>query len=307
MTGSQPPWGKLRSSGRSADLLRVAVAGKVLRGESGRTYAQRVAEVPGLRVSDVVCTGGPGDAPFEERHAAVCVAVVLSGTFAYHGVLGRTLLTPGALLLGEHGRPFTCSHEHGEGDRCVAFHFTPDAFEGLAADVGIRRAGFGTHRLAPSRFTAPFVAAVECALAGGSAIEEAGYALAGFALRAGEDARPPEPTPRDERRAAEAIRLMETTFDQPHTLLSLAAQSGLSPYHFLRVIVRAAGATPHQLLLRLRLRAAARRLLGSGEAVTSVAHAVGFEDLSNFVRSFRAEFGVPPSRFRRTNGFHPGT
>jgi AraC-like DNA-binding protein len=32
--------------------------------------------------------------------------------------------------------------------------------------------------------------------------------------------------------------------------------------------------------------------------VTEIALDVGFDDLSNFIRSFRAEFGVSPRRYR---------
>ena len=47
-----------------------------------------------------------------------------------------------------------------------------------------------------------------------------------------------------------------------------------------------------------RLRDAARRVATTRDPVTEIALDVGFEDLSNFIRSFRAEFGVPPSRYR---------
>ena len=36
----------------------------------------------------------------------------------------------------------------------------------------------------------------------------------------------------------------------------------------------------------------------SREPVTDIALDVGFEDLSNFMRTFRAEFGVSPRRYR---------
>jgi len=39
------------------------------------------------------------------------------------------------------------------------------------------------------------------------------------------------------------------------TLGSLAREAGLSPYHFLRTFERLAGLTPHQYVLRARLRA----------------------------------------------------
>ena len=76
-----------------------------------------------------------------------------------------------------------------------------------------------------------------------------------------------------------------------------AATVDLSPYHFLRVFAKALGVTPHQYLVRSRLRRAARLLAEKERSVTDVALDVGFADLSNFVRSFHRAAGVSPSRF----------
>jgi len=78
----------------------------------------------------------------------------------------------------------------------------------------------------------------------------------------------------------------------------LAHSAGLSPYHFLRIFKGVTGITPHQWLLRARLRKAAHVLVTAAEAVTNIALDVGFEDLSNFIHSFRAEFGVSPRQYR---------
>jgi AraC-like DNA-binding protein len=58
-------------------------------------------------------------------------------------------------------------------------------------------------------------------------------------------------------------------------------------------------AAPHQYLLGLRLRGAAR-LLRDGAAVTDAALANGFENLSHFSRTFRRRFGVSPRRYLPT-------
>jgi AraC-like DNA-binding protein len=57
--------------------------------------------------------------------------------------------------------------------------------------------------------------------------------------------------------------------------------------------------TPVQLIRRRRLEAGAR-LLEEREDVTigEVAYAVGFNSQSYFSRSFRDEFGAPPSEYR---------
>jgi AraC-like DNA-binding protein len=74
--------------------------------------------------------------------------------------------------------------------------------------------------------------------------------------------------------------------------------AGWSPFHFLRVFAATLGVTPHQYLVRSRLRHAARILAETSRSVTDVAYDVGFADLSNFVRTCRRAAGVSPSVFR---------
>jgi len=57
--------------------------------------------------------------------------------------------------------------------------------------------------------------------------------------------------------------------------------------------------TPHQYLVRSRLRRAARLLAEPDRAVTDIAMDVGFNDLSNFVRTFHRAAGVSPRGFRK--------
>jgi AraC family transcriptional regulator len=88
--------------------------------------------------------------------------------------------------------------------------------------------------------------------------------------------------------------------NQDINLQTLAAQAGLSVYHYLRVFAAVLGVTPHQYLLRCRLRKAARLLADEDRAITEIALDVGFADLSNFVRSFRRAAGVSPRAYRQT-------
>ena len=82
--------------------------------------------------------------------------------------------------------------------------------------------------------------------------------------------------------------------------LSLVRCPGrLSPFHFLRTFANVLGVTPHQYLVRSRLRHAARLLADEDRSVTDVAYDVGFGDLSNFIRTFHRAAGVSPSGFRK--------
>jgi AraC-like DNA-binding protein len=95
--------------------------------------------------------------------------------------------------------------------------------------------------------------------------------------------------------AREAILLHP---DEPHTLTSLASSVGMSPFHFARVFRSLIGAPPHRLLRDLRLDRA-RSMLLDGEGVTTTCYAVGFGNLSHFIRSFRRRFGATPSLLRK--------
>jgi AraC family transcriptional regulator len=141
-------------------LAKIAVGPKV----------RLLGQGDGWAVADVVCASGPRDRPFEERHENAAVAVVAAGSFQYRSTTGRSLMTPGSLLLGNPGQAFECGHEHGEGDRCVSFWYAPDYFERVAADAGARgaRLGFRVPRLPPLRALSRLVAQA-CARLGGAA------------------------------------------------------------------------------------------------------------------------------------------
>ena len=102
----------------------------------------------------------------------------------------------------------------------------------------------------------------------------------------------------DRRRAVETALWMEDNATEPLRLGTLAQRAGLSPFHFLRVFSRVLGVTPHQYLVRSRLRHAARLLAECTRSITDVAFDVGFGDLSNFVRTFHRAAGVSPREFR---------
>jgi AraC family transcriptional regulator len=282
------------------DPLTTALIRKARNGEPGTNFGKLVAEGEGWRVLDVLCTAGPHDRPFAERHAWESISLVLSGTFAYRSDRGSSLISPGALVLGSVGRTFECSHQHGEGDRCLSFQFAPQLFEGIARDAGASRAPFHHDRLPPLRDLAPLTARAAAALGRPASLEEVGLELAGAVIQLEGDTRraAAATATRDRARIASVLRHLDARSEEPHSLAKLASIAGLSRYHFLRTFKSVTGITPHQWILRARLREAAKRLVSSREPITEVALDVGFDDLSNFIRSFRAEFGTSPSKYR---------
>src|SRR3984893_14257373 len=113
-----------------------------------------------------------------------------------------------------------------------------------------------------------------------------------------------EPVPakaRDRRRAVETALWIDAHSHQQIDLEGAAGQADISPFHFLRLFSSVLGVTPHQYLVRSRLRHAARLLADDERSVTDVAYDVGFGDLSNFVRTFHRAAGVSPRRFREAS------
>ena len=287
--------------------LEQALAQRAAQGLPGRAASRVLAGAPGWSVSDVVCTSGPRDRPFEERHTGVSIAIVVAGSFQYRSSASQELMTPGSLLLGNPGQCYECGHEHGAGDRCLSFYYAPDYFEDLSASAGLRgsKPGFRVLRLPAGRELSPTVARACAALqsAGGSTIEiweEISLQLASqtACLTAGLSADAGGAPPSTVARVTRVLRSIERHSDTDLGLGALAREAGLSRYHFLRTFERLTGLTPHQYLLRCRLREAATRLAAEPAKILEIALDCGFGDVSNFNRAFRAEFGVSPRAYR---------
>lgn len=268
--------------------------------------ARRLVEGSGWRLDEIVCQAGPGDRPFEERHDRPSISVVVAGTFVYRSDAGRSVLYPGALLLGNRGACYCCGHEHGEGDQCRALQFEPDFFEEIAATAAATsRFRFPLNALPASEAWIELAAQIQTldCMRDGLGRDERVIALAAAILArlSGEKRRPVRLSARDERRISLSLRHIERHVDQRLELRALAAQCGMSPFHFLRTFRNVAGMTPHQFVLGARLRRVASQLVATRERVSSLVFAAGFEDLSTFNRMFRQRLGVTPSAYRARN------
>lgn len=78
-----------------------------------------------------------------------------------------------------------------------------------------------------------------------------------------------------------------------------AAMAGMSESAFSRYFKAASGHTFSDVVKRVRLAHACKRLTGTTDPVSVIAHAVGYRNLSNFNRQFLAEVGCTPVQYRR--------
>lgn len=256
---------------------------------------------PTLRVESYQCAATPATPAEPEVHGRWCLAYVCRGSFGYRSASRISQeLVAGAVLIGRSGAGYQCTHEHhAGGDECLSFELE----EPLVDELALARLIGGLDYLPPLPEMRVWGELARAAATQGSSLEleEAGLWFAGQLARLAQDkaASPRPPSGRDRRRAVEAALWLEAHASEPVGLDDLARLAASTPLHFLRVFTRVIGATPHQYLIRSRL-AHASRLLAAGDLpVTEVALASGFNDLSNFVRTFQRASGLPPGQMKR--------
>jgi AraC-like DNA-binding protein len=107
-------------------------------------------------------------------------------------------------------------------------------------------------------------------------------------------------TPKGDPGILEILSYMEENFDQELTTELLAERSGYSAAHFCRKFKETTWLTPMNYLRIYRLEEAARRLRQGDGSVSDVALACGFPDPNYFTRCFKKHFGVPPTKYEKT-------
>ena len=266
--------------------------------------ATPLIEKPAFKAIDYRCDAGPDDAPYTEVHRLFSIAYVRRGSFGYRYRGDTHELVAGSVLVGHAGDEFVCTHEHHSGgDECLAFQCPAETVEALGNSRAVRARLFRKGAIPPLPPLIVLGELAQAAAEGSSdvALDEAGLLFVHrFAEIAGD--RAPESTAvhaRDRRRAVEAALRIEAGAHEPIDLDRAANDAGLSAFHFLRVFSSVLGVTPHQYLIRSRLRRAARLLADEARPISDIAFDVGFGDLSNFVRSFHRAAGVSPKAFRK--------
>lgn len=100
---------------------------------------------------------------------------------------------------------------------------------------------------------------------------------------------------------AQALRHLETKYDQPVSPSSLARKAGMSSARFARIIKRIHGISPMQLITKTRITAGSRLLQETKSSIADIALECGFADHSAFTRAFRTVTSMSPSEYRRMN------
>lgn len=252
-----------------------------------------------LTVMDYRCHAGPDDKPYAETFPGYSISYVRKGSFSCRTRGQSFELIAGSVLVGHPGDEYLCTHDHHVcGDECLSFHLAPELVESIGDSARIWRCG----AVAPLPELMVLGELAQSAASGRSDIglDEAGMLLTArfVEMVSGRESESAMLRPQDRRRAVEAALWIDEHADQSVALAGAAKHVGLSPFHFLRLFAQVLHVTPHQYLLRARLRRAAQLLAQDTRPITDVAFDAGFADVSNFVRTFHRAAGVSPRRFR---------
>ncbi|HEU4602100.1 MAG TPA: AraC family transcriptional regulator [Steroidobacteraceae bacterium] len=257
------------------------------------------AKTSKLTVYEYRCQAGPGDRPVPEMHNEHSISYVRRGNFGYVAQGKLHELVTGSLLIGRPGLEYSCTHEHHAcGDECLSFKFTAEGIE----DLGIDDEAWELGATPPLSEIMVMGELAQSVTEGSSTVgfDEVALMLAATFARSvrGTRSASAKIRPHHRQRAIDIARWIEASSNQPVDLDSMARAAGMGSFHLLRTFSRVLGVTPHQYLIRSRLRHAARLLTHDDSTVTQIAATVGFGDLSNFIRTFHRAAGMSPQEFR---------
>ena len=91
--------------------------------------------------------------------------------------------------------------------------------------------------------------------------------------------------------------------EKPWTLQEMATAYGYSVSRFCALYKEKFGIAPKQELMAARLLMAQQLLQYSGNSVTDIATACGFQSLAHFSRYFKDNTGVSPQKYKNSNGY----
>jgi AraC-like DNA-binding protein len=236
--------------------------------------------------------------PREERADSVSLSFVLRGSFTIRAASKDFQVTPRALFATRPGLAYRTTHsESCPTDVCLSVDYRPEFFGDQAPGNGpdfpvlelTNRTAYLRWRLLRAIAQHPR----------GDLLDDIGVDLLAAVFR-------PEPEAKlfsegslawYAERIEGARTLIEESFQERHSLLSLSRAAGMSPFHFARVFRSLTGTPPARYLLHVRLERA-RSMLRRGRPVTEVSYDCGFRNLSYFTRAFRKRYRTPPSAIR---------
>jgi AraC-like DNA-binding protein len=264
------------------------------------------------RILDFKCrcrACGESDPEYSE---SFCISFVRKGNFLFNVFRHSLDSYTGCVLITKPGYERTVTHLHTVPDECSIFDFKPDFYAELK-DRYARAAFFRDNDLHST--LAGINAATELLhfrimqltkQAGKLQMDQLVMDLVQTVLGCVTDYKPDDRI--DERlkrnhliTIERACEYMTQHFSRDISLMEIAANCYVSPFHFSRIFKTFTSCPPHRFLLNIRLKNAELLLKNSGLPLVDVAFSSGFNSLEYFNSAFRRQYHCPPGKFRETH------
>lgn len=99
-------------------------------------------------------------------------------------------------------------------------------------------------------------------------------------------------------RLKKVLAFIRQNYDRQISLDDMAKAAGMSSKYFCYFFKEMTGKTPVEYLKGYRIEKASGKLINTDMSVTEIAYASGFNDLSYFIKTFKAQKGISPKKFR---------
>jgi len=96
----------------------------------------------------------------------------------------------------------------------------------------------------------------------------------------------------------QALEFIDAHLGEELTLLKIADELHLSPYHFAHVFKRTVGIAPHKYVMQQRMERAKQLLAHTNLPIVTIALELGFANQSHFSEAFHRATGVTPLSYR---------
>ena len=113
-------------------------------------------------------------------------------------------------------------------------------------------------------------------------------------------AKPKIPSPRGKLsslRLRAVVDFVQSHLDEDLSLIALAEQAHVSPFHFSRQFRATVGVSPHQFVLRQRVQKSLSLIKAGRLPLAQIAVEAGFHDQPHLTRAFRRVLGATPARY----------
>ena len=95
-----------------------------------------------------------------------------------------------------------------------------------------------------------------------------------------------------------SIAYMKTNYPYDVSVSGIAAYVGIEQSYLYRLFKKEQGVSLREWLVMYRLKKAVEMMSDDNKSITSIAHSVGFYDLSHFTKAFKVCFGSTPKDYR---------